>query len=117
MEGISVDKSGELRSQIKTLSAATAAYLGLDVDLLEGDFILHEAYSAPGYGVITDAEREAIRLLACSEGILADPVYTGRALAGLIDLIRQGVYGGDETVLFWHTGGVPGLFARAAEMS
>jgi 1-aminocyclopropane-1-carboxylate deaminase/D-cysteine desulfhydrase-like pyridoxal-dependent ACC family enzyme len=66
--------------------------------------------------VITDAEREAIRLLAGSEGLLADPVYTGRALAGLIDLIRRGVYAGDETVLFWHTGGAPGLFARAAEV-
>jgi D-cysteine desulfhydrase len=116
-EGISADKSGELRAEIETLSAATAAHLGLNVDFAEGDFVLHEAYSAPGYGVITDAEREAIRLLACSEGILADPVYTGRALAGLIDLIRRGAYGGDETVLFWHTGGIPGLFARAAELS
>jgi 1-aminocyclopropane-1-carboxylate deaminase/D-cysteine desulfhydrase-like pyridoxal-dependent ACC family enzyme len=43
-------------------------------------------------------------------------VYTGRALAGLIDLVRQGVYGQDETVLFWHTGGVAGLFPRAEEM-
>ena len=66
--------------------------------------------------MITDAEREAIRLLARTEGIIADPVYTGRALAGLIDLVRRRVYGPDETVLFWHTGGVAGLFARAAEL-
>jgi D-cysteine desulfhydrase family pyridoxal phosphate-dependent enzyme len=117
VEGISVDKSKALFGQIVALSADTAAHLGLDVRFTEDDFCLHEAYSTPGYGVITDAEREAIRLLARSEGILADPVYTGRALACLVDLVRRGVYGLKETVLFWHTGGVPGLFARAAEMS
>jgi 1-aminocyclopropane-1-carboxylate deaminase/D-cysteine desulfhydrase-like pyridoxal-dependent ACC family enzyme len=45
-----------------------------------------------------------------------DPVYTARALAGLIDLVRRGVYGSDETIVFWHTGGVAGLFPRAGEL-
>jgi D-cysteine desulfhydrase len=90
--------------------------LGLDLSFSERDFILHDAYGVPGYGVITDAEREAIRLLARTEGIITDPVYTGRALAGLIDLVSSRVYGPDETVLFWHTGGVAGLFSRAAEL-
>jgi 1-aminocyclopropane-1-carboxylate deaminase/D-cysteine desulfhydrase-like pyridoxal-dependent ACC family enzyme len=56
------------------------------------------------------AEAEAIRLFARCEGILLDPVYTGRAAAGLIDLIRRGEFGRSETVLFWHTGGQPALF-------
>ena len=116
VEGINDDKVGGLLDKIQALATATAAYLGLDLSFSNEDFILHDAYGAPGYGVITDAEREAIRLLAHTEGIIADPVYTGRALAGLIDLVRRGVYGADETVLFWHTGGVAGLFSRAAEL-
>jgi D-cysteine desulfhydrase family pyridoxal phosphate-dependent enzyme len=116
VEGINDDKVVGLLAKIQGLARATAVHLGLDLSFSEGDFILHDAYGAPGYGVITDAEREAIRLLARTEGIIVDPVYTGRALAGLIDLVRQGVYGPDETVLFWHTGGTAGLFARAAEL-
>jgi len=116
VEGINDDKVGGLLEKIQALAAATAAQLGLDLSFSEEDFILHDTYGAPGYGVITDVEREAIHLLARTEGIITDPVYTGRALAGLIDLVRQRVYGPDETVLFWHTGGVAGLFARAAEL-
>ena len=117
VEGIAVEKSERLLDEIRALSAATAAHLGLDVRFSSDDYVLHDAYGTPGYGVITDAERKATRLLARTEGIIVDPVYTGRALVGLIDLVRQGIYGRDETVLFWHTGGIPGLFARASEMS
>ena len=56
-------------------------------------------------------EREAILLFARYEGQLLDPVYTGRAGAGLIDLVRKGFFKSGETVLFWHTGGIPALFA------
>ena len=116
VEGISDDKVGNLLERIQALTVATAAHLGLDLSFSDGDFILYDAYGAPGYGVITSAEREAIRLLACTEGIIADPIYTGRALAGLIDLVRRGIYGPDDTILFWHTGGVAGLFSRADEL-
>lgn len=116
VEGINDDKVGGLLAKIEALTAATAAHLGLDLSFSKDDFILHNAYGAPGYGVITVAEREAIRLLARTEGILTGPVYTGRALAGLIDLVRQGIYGPEETILFWHTGGVTGLFARTTEL-
>jgi 1-aminocyclopropane-1-carboxylate deaminase/D-cysteine desulfhydrase-like pyridoxal-dependent ACC family enzyme len=68
-------------------------------------------YCSEGYGVLTEAEREAIRLFATCEGILLDPVYTGRAAAGLINLIRKGFFKKDESVLFLHTGGQPALFA------
>jgi D-cysteine desulfhydrase len=63
-----------------------------------------------------DAEREAIRLLARTEGILLDPVYTGRAMAGLLDQVRRGVIPPGETVLFWHTGGAPALFAYSQDL-
>ena len=69
-------------------------------------------YCRAGYGVLTDAEREAVKLFAKYEGLLLDPVYTGRAAAGTIDLIRKGYFKKDETVLFWHTGGQPALFAE-----
>jgi D-cysteine desulfhydrase family pyridoxal phosphate-dependent enzyme len=116
VEGINDDKVGGLGDKIKNLATATTAHLNLDLSFFDEDFILHDAYGVPGYGVITDAERKAIRLLARTEGIITDPVYTGRALAGLIDLVREGKYGSNETVLFWHTGGVAGLFPRASEL-
>jgi 1-aminocyclopropane-1-carboxylate deaminase/D-cysteine desulfhydrase-like pyridoxal-dependent ACC family enzyme len=68
-------------------------------------------YCSAGYGVLTEQEREAIRLFATCEGVLLDPVYTGRAAAGMIDLIRKGFFKKDETLLFLHTGGQPALFA------
>ena len=64
--------------------------------------------------MVGEPEREAIFALARSEGLLADPVYTGRALVGLIDLARQGTLHG--RVLFWHTGGTPALFAYEREL-
>ncbi len=116
VEGISVEKEGDLLAEIEALAPATAAHLGLKMRFTPDDFTLHDAYGTPGYGVVTAAEREAIRLLARTEGLITDPVYTARALVGLIDLVRRGVYGSDETVLFWHTGGVAGLFSRAADL-
>ena len=76
------------------------------------EVLVNDEYAAPGYGVLTGAEREAISLFAKYEGLLLDPVYTGRAAAGLMDLIRKGFFKKDETVLFWHTGGQPALFAE-----
>lgn len=117
VEGVSdgSDPAG-MPGKIKALAAETATFLGLDIQVPDADVILHASYGQPGYGVITAAEREAIRLLARTEGIITDPVYTGRTLAGLLDLVRRGVYAEGETILYWHTGGVAGLFARAAEM-
>jgi D-cysteine desulfhydrase len=116
VEGIHNDKTGGLLAKIQTLAGETAARLKLDLSFSKDDFILHESYGALGYGVVTDVHRDAIRLLARTEGIVTDPVYTGHALAGLIDLLRQGVYGKDETILYWHTGGTAGLFSSAAKM-
>ena len=62
-------------------------------------------------------EREAIRLLARLEGVFLDPVYTAKAMGGLIDMIARGEFGKKENVLFWHTGGTPALFAHAADLA
>jgi D-cysteine desulfhydrase family pyridoxal phosphate-dependent enzyme len=111
--GISVDLPADpLRRRMAELATATADYLGLPLAFAPEDFAVEDGYRGGGYGVISDLEREAIRLLARTEGLLLDPVYTGRAFGGLIDLIRRGVFSPQERVLFWHTGGVAGLFAR-----
>jgi len=117
IEGISVSRTKkELRPRLEELVAETAAFLGLDLSFCSKDFTIHDDYLGEGYAKIGPPEREAIRLSARTEGLLVDPVYTGRAMAGLIDLIRRGVFGSDETILFWHTGGMPALFAYADEL-
>jgi D-cysteine desulfhydrase len=111
--GISIDESEDwLRSHVSALASAASEKLGPRIDFSPGDVLASEQYCRAGYGVLTDAEREAVRLFARCEGLLLDPVYTGRAAAGLIDLIRKGFFQKDETVLFWHTGGQPALFAE-----
>jgi D-cysteine desulfhydrase family pyridoxal phosphate-dependent enzyme len=118
LHGISIDRSaGEFRPALAELATQTASLLGVPHRFQAQDFTVHDAYLGGGYGVLGDAEREAIRLLAAREGLLADPVYTGRALAGLLDLIRQRRFRADETVVFWHTGGLPALFAYADQLS
>lgn len=70
-----------------------------------------DAYVGPGYAVPTPQMKEAVVLLARTEGILLDPVYTGKAMAGLLDLVKKGFFRSEETVVFLHTGGIPALFA------
>lgn len=111
--GISVDEPAEhLRGNIARIAEDLSSTLGMGV-LIDPDQILVNAdYTGEGYGILNDMDREAIRLFAESEGILLDPVYTGRAAGGLVDLIRNGFFDKDHKVLFWHTGGTPGLFAE-----
>ena len=111
--GISIDESEAwLKSSVSTLASAASERMGKRIDFSPEDVMATDQYCRAGYGVLTDAEREAVRLFARCEGLLLDPVYTGRAAAGLIDLVRKGFFKKDETVLFWHTGGQPALFAE-----
>ena len=82
------------------------------IEFESAEVLANADYCKAGYGVLTEAEREAVNLFAKHEGLLLDPVYTGRAAAGMIDLIRKGYFKSEETVLFWHTGGQPALFAE-----
>src|SRR5215216_5440347 len=110
--GISVDESEEwLKKEVSKVASATSEKVGDRIEFTSADVLANADYCNAGYGVITDREREAMRLFASSEGLLLDPVYTGRAAAGMIDLIRKGFFKRDETVLFLHTGGQPALFA------
>ena len=111
--GISIDEPVEwLQKNVSALATAASERLGERIEFAPADVAANADYCAPGYGVLTDAEREAVHMFASLEGLLLDPVYTGRAAAGMIDLIRKGFFTKDETILFWHTGGQPALFAE-----
>ena len=112
--GISVDQPADvLQTQVGALATATAAHLGLGQLPLLDHVEVNDDYLGGGYAVVGELEREAVRLLAQMEGILLDPVYTGKAMGGLIDLIRWGAFTRGQNVLFWHTGGTAALPAFA----
>jgi 1-aminocyclopropane-1-carboxylate deaminase/D-cysteine desulfhydrase-like pyridoxal-dependent ACC family enzyme len=111
--GISVDEpAGALKERVADLATRTAAFIGKDWHFSPDEVLVNDDYCGAGYGVMGDQEIEAIQLFAKREGLLLDPVYTGRAAAGLIDLNRQCYFDQSDTVLFWHTGGGPALFAE-----
>jgi 1-aminocyclopropane-1-carboxylate deaminase/D-cysteine desulfhydrase-like pyridoxal-dependent ACC family enzyme len=95
---------------------AAAALLGLPHRLTAADIDIRDDYIGERYGVVTPGSREALGLMARTEGILLDPVYTGKAIAGLIDDARQGRLGANDQVVFIHTGGTPAVFAYRDEL-
>ena len=110
--GISVRRPvPEQEGLIGGLATETREFLGLPSELAEGELRIFDDYVGPGYSVPTDEMAEAVRIFARTEGILLDPVYTGKAAAGLLDLIQKGYFERGEKVLFLHTGGSPGLYA------
>jgi L-cysteate sulfo-lyase len=109
--GIGVNASREAQEEkVYQLALETADHIGAAGCVQREDVIANCAYVGEGYGVPTDGMREALLLLARLEGLLFDPVYSGKGLAGMIDLIRQGQFKEDENILFIHTGGSAGLF-------
>lgn len=111
--GISIDTpAAELAPRVAALASAASALLGTPQAIPADAVAIDDRYCAPGYGVLTDLEREAIALFARTEGLLLDPVYTARAAGGLLDRIRRGDFAHDARILFWHTGGQPALFAE-----
>ena len=111
--GISVDEPADaLKQTVASLASETAAYIGEDWTFSASEVLVNDAYTGGGYAVMGEPEINAIRLFARSEALLLDPVYTGRAAAGMIDLILQGFFKETDTILFWHTGGGPALFAK-----
>ncbi len=117
--GISVDqeKLDDLRylKELARISNEASELIGSEERFEVNDYELDYDYLGGGYGVMGDLERDAIRLLARLEGLLLDPVYTGRAFGGLVDLINKKEISSGETVLFWHTGGTPALYGYAGE--
>jgi D-cysteine desulfhydrase family pyridoxal phosphate-dependent enzyme len=111
--GIGIDNLNlNFSATIANLANETSSQLSLDIRLNPADILLNEDYCQSGYGKLLHAEIEAIKLFASLDSILLDPVYTGRAAAGMLDLIRKGYFKPEEQILFWHTGGTPALFAE-----
>ena len=111
--GISIDEPASiLQARVASLARETADRLGRRVVIPQAEILVNDSYLGGGYGVLDASEVAAIRLFARRTGILLDPVYTGRAASGLLDLARQQFFNPGETVLFWHTGGGPALFVE-----
>jgi 1-aminocyclopropane-1-carboxylate deaminase/D-cysteine desulfhydrase-like pyridoxal-dependent ACC family enzyme len=104
-------------AEMVRMTNETAQFLDLDVQFTSDEMIVYDEYMGRDYTALTKECIEAIRLVAQAEGIFLDPVYTGKAMAGLIDLIRKGRFTSKETVVFIHTGGTPSLFMHGNELT
>ncbi|HEY8885247.1 MAG TPA: pyridoxal-phosphate dependent enzyme, partial [Chloroflexota bacterium] len=113
VHAVSVGGSKEslLASELKLSNRVATEVLDLPPLMTADDFAVFDEYVGDRYGQATEETLEAIRLLARTEGVFLDPVYTGKAMSGLIGEIRKGTVGKDETVVFVHTGGTPIIFA------
>jgi L-cysteate sulfo-lyase len=117
VQGISVSRSRQEQiPKILGLTAATLRRLNLEDAVESADVRVDDSYVGPGYGHPTAETWEAIELFGAHEGIILDPVYTGKAMAGLLGHIRNGIVRKGQTVVFVHTGGSPALFAYSREL-
>lgn len=115
--GISVRaKSGPQETKLHELSNETSRLAGAKREVPASAFTVVDDYVGPGYSLPTDEMTAAIQTLARLEGILLDPVYTGKTAAGLIGLVQQGRFEKDSNVLFVHTGGSPAIYAYPDEV-
>ncbi|MGB9893813.1 MAG: pyridoxal-phosphate dependent enzyme, partial [Candidatus Saccharicenans sp.] len=105
------DRKEEFWPVVKRISQQLIETLGLEVDIEKGAIILFDEYLGAGYGRMTEEISEVIRNIFQIEGIVLDPVYTSKAMIGLLDLVKRGYFSREEKVLFIHTGGTPALFA------
>jgi len=112
--GISIDEPANiLKDRVANLANASALELGVTARFSPEEIIVNADYLGEGYGKMGALEKEAIRTFARLEGLFLDPVYTGRAAGGMLDLMKKGYFPSNSSVLFWHTGGSPALFAQA----
>ena len=107
------EPADKLTTAVLEVANAGAAVLRVDETFTRDDVTIYDEYAGEGYGIPTPEMVEAVRLVAQTEGIVLDPVYSGKAMAGLMDLVRQGRFDRETRILFLHTGGTPALFAYA----
>lgn len=104
-------KPEKTRAQILRIAQHTAELVSLGRPITEADVVLDTRYGGPEYGLPNDGTLEAIRLCARQEGMLTDPVYEGKSMHGMIDMVRNGEFPAGSKVLYAHLGGVPALNA------
>lgn len=110
--GIGVNRpKAKQEEAVYTLANQALELIGAGVSVPREKVVAFDDYVGPGYSLPTDAMAEAVKLLATTEGILLDPVYSGKAMSGLIDLVRKGYFKEGANILFLHTGGSPALYA------
>jgi len=115
--GISVsDDKASFGKEVLTIAQDTVGALGLNIEIKEDDIIIFDEYIKEGYGVLNKEVSDAVRFLSLKEGIFLDPVYTGKAMAALMDLIEKGYFKRDDSIVFLHTGGTPALFPNKRKM-
>jgi D-cysteine desulfhydrase len=112
LHGVSVRRAeAEQVALVEGLAVRTAELLGHDAGVVKGRISVDDRWVGEGYSLPTDTMIEAVRMLAALEGVLLDPVYTGKAMAGLIGQVREGRWTRGQNILFVHTGGSPALYA------
>jgi 1-aminocyclopropane-1-carboxylate deaminase/D-cysteine desulfhydrase-like pyridoxal-dependent ACC family enzyme len=116
--GVAFQKADERQTQerLTQVARACAGTLDLDLDFAPEDFEIATDFSFPGFGEPSRTSLETLRLVASTEGALLDPVYTSKAMDGLIHHIREGRFTPEDSVVFLHTGGLPALFAYGDEL-
>ncbi len=114
--GVGVPHAEQVK-RVVDLAIDTAEYVGKPGCISPEDIVVDCNYIGPGYGQPTEAMNEAVVMLARTEGLLSDPVYTGKALAGMIDYVREGRFGASQKIVFLHTGGAVGLFAYGDQLA
>jgi 1-aminocyclopropane-1-carboxylate deaminase len=109
---IGIDASGtpeQTHAQVLNIAQKTAALIKLGQDISADDVVLKTEYAYPAYGVPSDETNDAIRLCARMEGMMTDPVYEGKSMQGMIDLVKKGFFPAGSKVLYAHLGGVPAI--------
>ncbi len=106
----------DIEPRIVERANAVSEYLKLGIKVTFDDVEINDKYIGEGYGIPTKECIDAIKVLAMTEGVFLDPVYTGKAMAGLIGLIKKGMFKSEDVVIFIHTGGIPPLFAYKQEV-
>jgi L-cysteate sulfo-lyase len=115
--GIGVNAPQELQEEkVYKLAMETADFVGAPDVVKRADVVANCDYVGDGYGIPTKEMNDAVMLLARLEGLLFDPVYSGKGLAGMIDLIGNGFFSGAENIVFIHTGGSAGLFGYSDQL-
>ncbi|MGA9865140.1 MAG: pyridoxal-phosphate dependent enzyme [Acetobacteraceae bacterium] len=110
MQGVTATDEFDVPARTAAIANETAALLGLDLRIDPKEILNDMGFVGPGYGIPTEAGVEAVRLFARTEGIVLDPIYTGKAAAGMIAHVREGRYRADDVLVFVHTGGAPAIF-------
>lgn len=110
VHGVTATDEFHVPSRTAAIANETLAMLGLDERISEHEIANDTSFVGAGYGIPTEASVEATRLFARTEGVILDPIYTGKAAAGMISHIRAGRYTKDDTLVFVHTGGIPAIF-------